>query len=143
MSVEARLARIGLIAVGGVVAITAVAGGAAMVAGSLWPSFAGGFTVPDEYLDGSPFDSFLIPGLLLAIVVGGTHALAFVLHVRRARRATFWSAVAAFGVLIWIFVQMIYIPFSFLQALYFASGIAEAGLVMLALGVLEPMPRRP
>ena len=48
------------------------------------------------------------------------------------------GAVAAFDTLIWIFVQMVIIPFSFLQAAYFVLGALEAGLVMLALGVLQP-----
>jgi hypothetical protein len=34
-------------------------------------------------------------------------------------------------------VQMVFIPFSFLQAIYFAVGIAETGLVLLALGILR------
>lgn len=34
---------------------------------------------------------------------------------------------------------MVFIPFSFLQAFYFAFGLAEVGLVMLALGVLTPV----
>ena len=90
---------------------------------------------PPDYLVGTPFASYLLPGLVLGIVVGGTHALAFVLVLRRHRWGDLASAVAAFAVLIWIFIQMIYIPFSFLQAVYFVAGVAEAGLVMVRLNL--------
>ena len=46
-----------------------------------------------------------------------------------------------FALLIWVFVQMIFIPFSFLQLVYFAFGIAEVGLVMLA-SAPRSRPRR-
>lgn len=125
------------------VAATAAAGGAVMSAGSIWPGLGGGLVPPASYLEGSPFTSYLVPGLLLLVLLGGVHALAFIVQLRRTRHAVLWSAVAAFDLLIWIFVQMVYIPFSVLQVLYFAAGAAEAGLVMLALGVLRPLGRRP
>ena len=40
--------------------------------------------------------------------------------------------------LVWIFIQMIYIPFSFLQLTYFALGIAELAAVLVQLDVLHP-----
>lgn len=88
-----------------------------------------------EYLEGSPFSSYL--------VLGGLHLVVFALVLRRHDRWVLAGAVAAFDALIWIFVQMVFIPFSFLQAFYFALGVAEAGLVMLALGVLIPLKHHP
>ena len=44
--------------------------------------------------------------------------------------------VGGYACLIWIFVQMIYIPFSFLQALYFTIGLFELGLSLVVLGIL-------
>jgi hypothetical protein len=64
-----------------------------------------------------------------------------VLLLRRHPWADLASAVAAFAVLIWIFIQMIYIPFSFLQAVYFIAGVAEAGLVMVRLDLFERLAR--
>ena len=133
-----RLARMGLTFTTIVVGITALAGGAALVVGSLDPSLATVLSPPREYLDGSPFDSYLVPGVILGLVLGGVHLVAFALVVRRSRWWVLAGAVAAFDALIWIFVQMVIIPFSFLQAAYFILGAAEAGLVMLALGVLRP-----
>jgi hypothetical protein len=63
--------------------------------------------------------------------------------LRRHDRWVLAGAIAAFDALIWIFVQMVFIPFSFLQAFYFAFGLAEAGLVMLGLGLLIPVKHHP
>lgn len=138
-----RLARWGLLVTTLVVALTAFAGGVALVIGSLDSSLATVLSPPVEYLEGSPFDSYLVPGIILGVVLGGVHLAAFVLVYRRHDRWPFAAAVAAFDALIWIFVQMMFIPFSFLQAFYFALGLAEAGLVMLALGILIPVKHHP
>jgi hypothetical protein len=135
-----RIARIALALLHFAVALTAVASGAVIVLGSVWPASFSGVGLPPEYLYDSPFNGYLVPGAVLIIVVGGSHVLAFVGQVRITRSAAFLSAVAAFALLIWIFVQMIFIPFSFLQAIFFAVGIAEAGFVMLSLGVLALGP---
>lgn len=119
------------------VAVTAFLGGLALTLGALVPSMATVLSPPPDYLIGTPFTSYLLPGLALALVVGGSHAVAFMLLLRRHPRADLLTSVAAFGLLIWIFIQMIYIPFSVLQAVYFAAGLAEVGLVMLRLGLLR------
>jgi hypothetical protein len=43
--------------------------------------------------------------------------------------------VAGYSILIWIFVQMVFVPFSVLQAVYFAAGLAELGLLLQLLGL--------
>jgi hypothetical protein len=129
------IARIVLLVVLAFVAVTAFLGGFALVLGAVVPSLATVLSPPADYLSGTPFASYLLPGLVLGIVVGGTHAFAFVLEVRAHRWADLSAAVAAFAVLIWIFIQMIFIPFSFLQAVYFVAGVAEAGLVMVRLNL--------
>jgi len=58
--------------------------------------------------------------------------------LRRHRFAPAAAAVAGCGILIWIFVQMIIIPFSFLQAAYFGAGLLELVLALLLLDVLHP-----
>src|SRR3954452_21849489 len=133
-------ARIGLLSLQGLVTLTAAAGGAALIVGTLAPDSAVGMVPAARFLDGSPFDSYLIPGLILAIVLGGTQLVAFLALLRRHRWAMFLGAGAGFATLIWIFVQMIVIPFSALQTVYFLVGLAELGLVLLLLGVLEQAP---
>ena len=44
--------------------------------GGVMGVFFDGAGVPHRYLDGTPFDSFVAPGLILGVVVGGTHAVA-------------------------------------------------------------------
>ena len=135
--------RIALLSVQGFVALTSFVGGLAMVLASwLGPERLGippEMSMPAELLEGSPFGSYLVPGLLLALVVGGLHVLAFILVARRRRWAEFASAAAGYSILVWIFVQMIFIPFSVLQAVYFAAGLAELGFLLLTLG-LFPAP---
>ena len=118
------------------VAVTALAGGSVLVASAMtqWETF---FVPPLADLEGSPFDSYLLPGLALGGVLGGVHVLAFVLLVRRSAWAALAAVVAGYAALIWIFVQMMFIPFNFLQAVYLAAGLAEVGLVLLVLGVFK------
>ncbi|GAA1448872.1 hypothetical protein [Leifsonia poae] len=120
------------------IGLTAIAGGTALLVGS-FANEESEAIVPDRaFLGDSPFTSYVVPGVLLAVVVGGTHLAAAVLVGRRASAAPVAVAVAGFGLLIWIFVQMMFIPFSVLQALYFAGGLAELGLLMLGLGLFTP-----
>ncbi|TDN92239.1 hypothetical protein [Microbacterium sp. BK668] len=137
------LARRTLLVVQGFVAATAVAGGIVLVLASVSPAMATVLSPPPEYLEGSPFASYLVPGLALALVLGGIHIAAFVAVLRRVPGNLIVAAAAAFAALIWIFVQMIFIPFSFLQAVYFGAGLLEAGLTMVLLGLLAPFGAAP
>jgi len=131
--------RITLLVVEAFVAVTAFAGGLALMVGALVPELSTVITPPAEYLEGSPFSSYLVPGLVLALVLGGLNVIAFVLLLRRRPSALFAAATAGYAALIWIFVQMMVIPFSFLQAVYFMAGAVELGLVLLLLGLLPIM----
>jgi hypothetical protein len=133
-----RVARIVLLTALAFTAVTSMLGGGVLVVGALVDLGASPVAIPDSYLEGTPFGSALVPGLALAIVIGGTHAVAFVMVAGRMRWAMVAAAVAGFGVLVWIFVQMIYIPFSPLQAVYFALGLIELGAVLVQLDVLHP-----
>jgi hypothetical protein len=137
----ARTARITALIVSAAVAVTAVGGGIALVIGSLTPAAPGTITPSPGYLAGSPFSGYLVPGLTLLLGIGGLHALAFVATLRRSGWAPLAASVAAFALLIWIFVQMLWIPFSPLQAVYEAAGVAELALLLVQLGVLD-MPHR-
>lgn len=130
----------------GFVATTSIAGGLTMVLGS-WPGperlgLPAEIQLPVEYLEGSLFSNYLVPGILLACVVGGLHTAAFVLLLRRSRLAGLVTTTAAYSILVWIFVQMSLIPFSALQAVYFGVGLAELGLLLLLLGVMPPIGRQ-
>lgn len=127
-----RVARIILLVVLALMAATSALGGVMLI---FSPVTGDSAFMPLEMLEGSGFSSYVLPGIILFIVVGGTHALAFRLVNRRHRFGPAAACVAGFGILIWIFVQMVFIPFSVLQIVYFGFGLLELGLVLLLLDV--------
>lgn len=119
------------------VGITAVAGGVALIAGALDPGLATVLTQPVSYLAGTPFTGYLVPGILLAVGLGGIHLAALWMLVSRHPLAIAAAAVAAFDTTIWIFVELMVMKFSPFQVVYFAAGLTEFGLVLLMLGLLS------
>lgn len=116
-------------------ALSALGGGVAVLGGWL--------AMPLLMIEGSPFGSYLIPGLVLLVVVGGTQLLAAVLLIARRESALLWTAVAGLGMLIWIFVETgIIRGQSFLQILYFSTGMAQVVAVLALLGIVRWLPRR-
>jgi hypothetical protein len=125
-------------------ALSALGGGAAMLAAPR------GGVFPVEMLAGSPFESFLIPGLLLFGVLGVLPAVAAWALLARPRWAwmqpverTFgahwaWPFAGALGVALLVFlgVEVAMIGGHWLQGLYAGVG---AGLIAL---VLWPDTRR-
>jgi hypothetical protein len=98
---------------------------------------ANGAGVPLKYLINSPFHSYAVPGFILGVVVGGTQFAAAIALLRRKRIALLLSAIAGFGMLIWIFVELAIIrQYSWLQSAYFALGALELILVLGLLGIL-------
>ena len=114
-------------------AIGALGGGAVLVA-----SPKGAIVnMPPSYLGGSPFSDYLIPGIILFVVLGiGPLVVAWAL-IRQPRSAAleavnpfrreYWgwtlSGVIGVGLVIWIAVEVLIIPFNVLQPFYGAVGI--------------------
>ena len=94
-----------------------------------------GMGIPAQWLNGTPFDSFLWPGLLLGVVVGGTQALAlFALH-GHFRLAPGMSVAAGLVMMTWIFAEIaMMLVWSPLHGVFFASGLAQVVVGVLALG---------
>src|SRR3954452_13771310 len=87
--------------------------------------------VPEEWLDDTPFGSYLVPGLYLGVVVGGSSLAAAYATIRDPRRAR----VAAFGssavMVSWIVDQVAVIGYrSALQPLLAATAVAVAHLAV-------------
>ena len=62
--------------------------------------------------------------------------------IARSRIALLLSAVAGFGMLIWIFVELALLrQYSWLQTLYFAHGCSELLLVLALLGLVPSLAR--
>lgn len=94
-----------------------------------------GAGVPLEHLAGTPFSSFVVPGLILGVVVGGTQLAAGVAVLQRSQWAALLAAVAGFGMMIWIYTELVLIGYSWLQSVYFGLGIVELILVLALLGI--------
>ncbi len=117
--------------------LSAIGGGIGMLA-------TNGLGMPLSALAGSPFSSFAIPAGVLIVIVGGTQGLAAGLLLARRESGLLWSAVAALGMLIWIFVETVVIRGgSWLQVLYFTTGTLQIVVVLALLGVVAWLPRHP
>jgi hypothetical protein len=105
-----------------VVALNAFAGG--------YYGMSGAEDVPREWLQGSPFDSYFIPSLILTVVVGGAFLTAAIAVFMRARWRRGAVAVAVAIVVGWLTVQIAIIGYvSWMQP---ATAIATLILAVLA-----------
>ena len=113
--------------------------GAVLAFGAL-NAFAGGYYglagapgVPLEWLEGSIFDDYFIPSLILCVVVGGVLLVAATTVFARSRLAGFAARAAGYVVVFWICVQLAIIGYvSWMQPATFVAGI----LVLLLAGTL-------
>lgn len=135
-----------LIASHALVSLTAIAGGVVLALSAIDPGLESTWKPPSDYLVGSPFSSYLIPGVVLIVFLGGLQGMAGLMQLRRSGAADLVSAGAGLVMLVWIFVQMMYIPFSILQAFYFAVALIQVAAVILDSDVLaragRPRTRR-
>lgn len=122
----ASLTRIALGSVNAFTAVTAVAGGVALMTG------AGRF--PVAWLAGTPFADYTLPGLILALGVGGTALIATVTtFFRSARTAGRASIGAGLALLAWIVGEIVVFTgdgqaVSTMEGVYLAVGVAMAVL---------------
>ena len=118
----------------------AIFGAMSALLGAVLAIAANGAGVPLEYLKHSPFSSYFVPGLILGALVGGTQLAAAIALLAKRGMALLLSAVAGFGMLIWIFVELAMIQqFSWLQGAYFALGGLELALVLALLGIIPAL----
>ena len=113
-------------------AVSAIGGGITLATGTL--------PVPKALLRHTPFDSFIIPGLFLGVVIGGSAiagALALMSHARRSQLISTAAGVVMVG---WIAGETILIQgFSGLQGLYMLTGLlVVVGSFYLPAGALSP-----
>jgi hypothetical protein len=115
-------------------------GALSALAGAVLGIAANGGGVPVEHLAGSPFSSYVVPGLILGIVVGGTQLAAAISLLAGHRVALFVSAVAGFGLIIWIYAELAIIrQYSWLQSAYFGLGTLELIGVLALQGVIPAL----
>lgn len=105
-------------------AASAVYGGA----GLIWNNAVG---MPDDWLDGTPFTSWLLPGGLLLLVVAVPMGAAAMMELRRSTWAGVASVVAGAALIAWIAAELLIMQkYNVLQPVMILCG-----LVVLLLGV--------
>lgn len=92
--------------------------------------------MPVSYLDGSPFSDYLIPGLILLLVLGVLPLVAVAGLWMGRRWAWYAAVVVGLGLMIWILVEILIIPFNWLQP---AFGVV--GVLIFAVAVLKSVRR--
>lgn len=89
-----------VIALAGFVAVTALFGGFELITGIPTQQ-------PAEWLDGTPFESYLIPGVLLAAVVGGSAVAAVGMVLRRSPAWPSWTVASGAVLTGWITAEAV------------------------------------
>lgn len=106
-------------------AATSIAGGIGLVTGLIAPG--------TDLLEGSIFSSYVIPGLALLILAGGSATLAAAEIARQGTYQYEISILAGAVIIVFELVEWAIVGYSFLQAVYLAVG---GLIVVLAAGLL-------
>ena len=93
--------------------------------------------VPREWLDGSPFGDYVVPGLILGILVGGAHFVAAGALLRFSSHSDEIAGLAALVLMIWVAEETM-----FLGLVSVLQPIVLAYAVLLFYLALRMEPRR-
>ena len=84
---------------------------------------------PAGWIEGTPFGSYLVPGLYLLLMNGVGMVVLAALSVMRHPIAPWLTGVLGAGLVIWIAVQLVVMPEPFfLQAIFAAIGLVLTGV---------------
>lgn len=87
--------------------------------------------MPASWLSNSPFDSYLIPGLILLIILGIGSLVSAIFAIKRSKSYFKWVVAMGLGLIIWIVTETFMIQvYSGLQLIY--GGL---GIILLVLGL--------
>lgn len=87
-----------------------------------------------EWLQITPFENYLIPGIILFLFVGMGNVFGFWFTFKKKKKLALVGLVFGLILMVWILLQVALIGYKdFLQPLYFTSGMlqAVAGLALL------------
>jgi hypothetical protein len=103
------------------VAFTAIFSGLIII---INPADGGMINLQKELLSNTPFKSFLLPGIILTVLVGGINMIAVFLNIKRHPARYNWAMAGGIMISGWIVVQMILLSaFSWLQLVYLGAGL--------------------
>jgi len=109
--------------------------GVAALGGGVY-ALTGAAGLPRQYLQGSPFRSYLIPGLVLLVVVAGSMILGATLLLVEGPYARVASLEAGVILVAWTVIQISFIGYRhWLQAL-----LGTLGLLIVVLSFMLPAP---
>ena len=107
-----------------IVALNAFGGG--------YYGIAGAEGVPLEWLKGSPFSNYVIPGIILIVVVGGSALIAAIAVFRKTKYARKAAFICGVIILIWLGVQISIIGYvSWMQPATTIAAVLILSLVWL------------
>lgn len=95
--------------------------------------------MPTELLARSPFRTYLVPGLVLLLAVGGSMAVAAIAELRRRPRAALLSLAAGLVLIGWMVAQIHWIGLIDAQQ----PLLLGCGLAIAVLGLLQHRAGRP
>lgn len=105
--------------------------------------FGWGYRFPSSWLEGTPFADYIVPGLILGLVVGGSALVAMVATIKSARIGAIASMIAGVIMMGWVVGEYLLIPqvrfFSDLAGNWQQGLMFLVGLVMAVLA-LRVMP---
>lgn len=88
-------------------------------------ALTGAKEIPLEWLQGSPFKNYFIPGLFLFLIVGGCCMVSSILIYKNRKYARLSAWICSLLLMAWIAIQIYFIGYvSWLQPAVFISGIA-------------------
>lgn len=119
MTLFTKFVRVVLIVLLFFLSVTAALGGIALMVNFYAP--------PVESLQGSIFPNFVIPGLALSVIVGGSALFAAILLLQKSKYALLFAATAGIVIMFFEFVEVLVIgaptgPSLVMQVAYFGMG---------------------
>lgn len=89
---------------------------------------------PARILKNSPFNNFLIPGIILFAIIGLGNVISAITILLKSSFQGYISSVFSFALVIWIIVQCIMLnAINYLHIIFFVIGLVEVILSMIIL----------
>jgi len=121
--------RLFLFIIHGMVGIGALVGGGSCIMNPTSPLGA-----PSSLLEGSPFTSYLIPGIVLFVFLGIGNCLGALIVFRNSWLKGFAEGILGFGLTVWIIVQVIVIDtIAFPHIVFFCIGVLQSASAIILL----------